>query len=529
MLLPLLLALQQAPLAVRPDTVHPVHDALHYDITVVLDDSSRYVLGEVETKWRLGSRMPVEVALDTTYRVIRVLIDGKPNTRIARTMWGHENGLVVVPHEKGPGDTLTTRIRYRGNAADGLILRKNVHGVHTAFADNWPDRAHRWFPSVDHPSDKATVAFHVQAPGAYEVIANGVLEKVDTLPRGVRVWHYRLDQPIPTYSMVLGAAPFARTVLAPAQCAVRCVPIEVWSFREDSAYAAQAFAHAPQIVDYLASLAGPFPYPALRHVQSSTMFGGMENATAIFYDEKLYPAKKVGDPLIAHETAHQWFGDAVTETDWHHLWLSEGFATYFAALWTRHAAGDSAFRATMTAAGDAVKKSPLRDRPIIDPQATDLLKLLSVNNYQKGSWVLRELHALVGDSAFFRGMRAYQDRYRHGNALSSDFAAVMGEASGQDLGWFFTQALTQPGFPQLDVAWTWSGGTVTLTVTQTQPDAWGLYRMPGLALDVDGTRVSLDVQGKTTTATARVSKAPARVAVDPDGAWLLSATVREAK
>ena len=95
----------------------------------------------------------------------------------------------------------------------------------------------------------------------------------------------------------------------------------------------------------------------------------MENSTAIFYDEKLYQKKTFDEPLVAHETAHQWFGDAVTEADWHHLWLSEGFATYLAALWLGHADGDSAFRAEMSKSAAAVFESKETERPIIDPAA----------------------------------------------------------------------------------------------------------------------------------------------------------------
>lgn len=519
----------QAPLAARPDTLHPVHDALHYDITVVLDDSSRYVLGEVETRWRVGGPQPVEVALDSTYKVIRVAMDGKPNTRVSRTLWGRPTGLVVLPHEKAVGDTLTTRIRYRGEAIDGLILRPNAHGLHTAFADNWPDRAHRWFPSQDHPSDKASVDLHVQVPLAWQVIANGTLLKVDTLARASHVWNYRLAEPIPTYSMVLGAAPFARTVLPPAQCAVACVPVEVWSFREDSAYAAQAFARAPEILDFLATIGGPFPYPQLRHVQSSTHFGGMENATAIFYDETMYTGRRLPESIIAHETAHQWFGDAVTEADWHHVWLSEGFATYMAALWERHAHGDSAFRATMAAAATAVREGTVADRPILDPAATDLLGLLNTNAYQKGSWVLHSLRGVVGDSAFFRGIRTYVDTYRHGNALSSDVATVMEQASGRPLDWFFTQMLTQPRWPELAVSWTWAAGKLTLVVRQTRAADVGTWTLPKLGVAIDGAVRTIDVQGAETRVVLRAARKPKAITIDPDGWWLLTATVQEGR
>src|SRR4051812_42920758 len=301
----------QSPLAARADTIRPVHDALHYDITLVPSDTGTHVLGEVQTTWRLRSTEPVEIELDSAMRVVRVLVDGKPNTRLSRTMYARSAGEIEVPHQKQAGDTLSTRVRYHGFVRDGLVIGKNAYGDRTIFADNWPDRAHLWLASQDHPSDKATVTFHVQAPLEDQVIANGVLEKIDTLAYGHAVWHYRLDTPIPVYTMVVGIGRLSRTRLPDAGCAVKCVPLTVWTYPQDSAYAVTGpFRRAGQIVEYFTSLVGPFPFPSLAHVESSTRFGGMENSTAIFYDAKRYREKNLGESVVAHETAHQWFGDA---------------------------------------------------------------------------------------------------------------------------------------------------------------------------------------------------------------------------
>jgi aminopeptidase N len=527
-MLSLLLLLQTAsPLAVRADTVRPTHDALHYDITLIPSDTGTHVLGEVQINWRLRSPDLVEMQLDSAMRVIRVLVDGKPNTRLARTRYARSEGSIGVPHQKQPGDTLSTRVRYRGYVRDGLVIGKNQYGARTIFADNWPDRAHLWLPSQDHPSDKATVAFHVQAPLGQQVIANGVLEKIDTLAYENAVWHYRLDTPIPVYTMVVGVGRLSRTRLPDAACDVKCVPLSVWTYPEDSAYAvAGPFRRAGEIVEYFSRLVGPFPYPSLAHVESSTRFGGMENSTAIFYDQKRYASRTLSEVTVAHEVAHQWFGDAVTEADWHHLWLSEGFATYLSALWVAHVEGDSAFRATMRKTADTVMESPLIQRPILDSGATDLFGLLNSNNYQKGAWVLHQLRALVGDSAFFAGLRNYYSAYRDSTALSSDFARVMSEAAGKDLEWYFAQALTQPGYPVLDITWKHRAKKLTLDIAQTQPAEWGLYQIPNLILLVDGTPVRIEVNGRQSRVGVEgIKQKPKRIEVDPKGWWLMKATV----
>src|SRR5205814_251167 len=156
-------------------------------------------------------------------------------------------------------------------------------------------------------------------------------------------------------------------------------------------------------------------YEKLSHLQSSTRFGGMENASAIFYSDAGFRRRSMTDQVVAHETAHQWFGDAVTERDWAHLWLSEGFATYFAALWTRAARGDSAFRAQMAGVRGSVlaDTTAVTHRPVIDSIETNFLALLNRNSYEKGGFVLHMLRAQVGERAFFDALRSYYAKYKH--------------------------------------------------------------------------------------------------------------------
>ncbi|HET8624075.1 MAG TPA: M1 family metallopeptidase [Gemmatimonadales bacterium] len=514
-----------SPLAVRPDTTPLPHDVVHYDVSLVLSDSGTHVLGQTDVSWRLASADPVALQLDSALRVIRVLVNGRENTRLARTIFWRRGDLVVVPHESRAGDTLSTRVRYRGEVQNGLVFGSDAGGLRV-FADNWPERAHGWLPVQDHPSDKATVAFHVQVPADVQVVANGVLEKIDTLPYQHRLWHYRLTDPIPTYSMVIGAGRFAVARLGDAGCAARCVPLSVWTSPADSATAAEGpFRRAGAMLDYFTQLIGPFPYGSLAHVQAATRFGGMENATAIFYSDSLIRAGKLDESTVAHETAHQWFGDAVTPADWHHLWLSEGFATYLAAMWAEESGGPSARGDVMRRAADRLFGSADIERPVIDPGVVRPDSLLNDNAYQKGAWVLHQLRGLIGDSAFSSALREYYRTYRHGNAVSADFAAVAGRAAGRDLDWYFRQALTQPGYPVLDVRWRRRGNALDVEISQTQAAGWGTYRLPGLVLRIDGKDYPVDVSRRTTRRTLRgIARAPSKVEVDPGGWWLLKAT-----
>jgi aminopeptidase N len=242
----------------------------------------------------------------------------------------------------------------------------------------------------------------------------------------------------------------------------------------------------------------------------------MENATAIFYADAAFRTGRMNEGLIAHETAHQWFGDAVTERDWAHLWLSEGFATYFAALWTEQAHGDSAFRREL----GRIRAAVLADRdavpthPVVDTMQRDLMSLLNRNSYEKGGFVLHMLRRQVGDSNFFGGLRLYYATHRDGTALTDDLLRSVEHASGQQLGWFFDQWLRRPGFPEIDVTWSSDSSSHEVTLDIQQGPRFGVYRFP-LTVELHG------ANGSTRRVTVSVpAEAHARLVIPPasDGA-----------
>ena len=376
-------------------------------------------------------------------------------------------------------------VRYAGAPADGLIISTDTAGRWRAFGDNWPDRGRHWLATVDHPSDKALVEFVVDAPASLRVIANGtersVTERTGNPARRVTTW--ASTQPIPTYLMVIAAAPLVMTDLGATACGLsavtRCVPQRIWTAPEQQRYMPGHFVEADSIVRFFARLVGPFPYAQLQHLQSSTRFGGMENAGAIFYNDALFRRPMGVDVgLIAHETAHQWFGDAVTEREWGHLWLSEGFATYFAALYTEHSRGAVPFAKQMAEIrAQILEAREVASRPVLDTAQTNLLELLNTNSYQKGGYVLHMLRREVGDSAFFRGVRDYWTTHRHGNALTADLQRAVEAEHGQPLGWFFDQWLRKPGFAEVTYAWSFDADARKVSIQVDQTGRFGAYRL----------------------------------------------------
>jgi aminopeptidase N len=507
-------------------TYQPGIDVRDYDIRIELPDTGAFIRGEViVTARRAPGVSTLRLDLVDALTVRGVEVNGQPVGPV------HAHDRIEVPLGAVVGDSVSVRLRYDGVVTDGLVVRKDAQGRWTWFGDNWPDRTRQWLPTVDHPSDKATVTWTVRAPAGRTVVANGASLGVRALRgRDARLseTRWRESLPIPAYLMVIGAGPLVSVPLATTGCTQpdpsRCVPQSVYVMPENQEWVPGAFAAAAPIVSLFESLVGPFPYEKLAHVQSATRFGGMENASAIFYAYNLFPTRRMSEGLIAHETAHQWFGDAVTEREWGHLWLSEGFATYFAALWTQKSKGDSAFRAEMAEIrAQVLDDSVVARRPVIDTAQTNYLALLNANSYQKGGYVLYMLHRQLGDSAFFRGLRSYYANHRHGNALTDDLRAELERSSGRSLGQFFDQWLRRPGVATPSIGWAYDArdGTISLLVLQTSPA--GAYELPltVMVTERSGERhrveVTIPAQARAMVVLpGRFPAAPAALAFDPD-------------
>ena len=508
---------------VMGSTYQPGVDAIDYDIRLELPDTGAHLRGDVTlTAHRALHVRTVRLDLVRTLAVRQVTVDGGVVSA------QRADDALLIPLGASTGDTVRIRVQYDGTVTDGLIVQRDARGRWSGFGDNWPDRARHWLPLVDHPSDKATVSFTVRAPSSRTVVSNGVLVGVHALGgagQGRSETRWRESHPIPTYLMVIGAGQLVRTDLAQPGCAAsarhRCVPQSVYTMPEQRSFVPGPFAAAPAIVRFFEDLVGPFPYDKLAHVQSLTRFGGMENAGAIFYADRLFVNRTLGDGLIAHETAHQWFGDAVTEREWGDLWLSEGFATYYAALWAREARGEAAFDRELAAIRDQViADTVVATRPVIDSLQRNYLALLNANSYQKGGYVLHLLHQQLGDSAFHAGVRAYYARHRHGNATTDDLRSAMEAASGQSLRPFFDQWLRRPGVAQLDAGWAYDAASATVGIAVLQSTTAYALRLPVEVTGADGTvtRTVVDIPAESRTAVTlpgRFATRPRSVRIDP--------------
>ncbi|MGH9970616.1 MAG: M1 family aminopeptidase, partial [Pyrinomonadaceae bacterium] len=270
----------------------------------------------------------------------------------------HKSGRLhlKLPQFQARGKAVIVAVVYHGKPSDGLIMTSDKDGIPSAVGDNWPDRLHHWIPCLDHPSAKATVSFTVTAPDRNLVIANGRLNQVHTTSNARRTWVYSEGVPIPPYCMIIAVGQFAK--LAPEQSGI--TPLTYYVPQSDRQFAMQGFAPANPSLKFFSQTVAPYPYEKLALIVGATRFGGMENSSAIVFTSSLFAPRSDAQPtsrvfnirrglvsLVAHEIAHQWFGDSVTESTWADLWLSEGFATYFAGLFIQKYEGEKAFREYM--------------------------------------------------------------------------------------------------------------------------------------------------------------------------------------
>jgi aminopeptidase N len=494
-------------------------DIKHYHFFLEVNDSTNVIYGEASLTILFKKSIPsfsIDLAAkDNTGKGMEV---SEVSVNGLKLLYSHLNSKlkITLPSAARANSTLIFKIVYRGEPIDGLVIGKNKFGDRGFFGDNWPDRAHHWLPVVDHPFDKSSVDFSVVAPIHYSVIANGVKTEESFISEKRKLTRYHEEVPIPVKVMVVGIARFAMETSG----RVENIPVESWVYPQNKSEGFYDYSVSAKVLDFFHAHVGEYSYKKLANVQSKTRFGGLENANAIFYFENSVTGKGTIEGLIAHETAHQWFGNSATEKDWHHVWLSEGFATYFANLYLEHTYGhDRLAKEEKTDRDQVINYFTKNQAPVLDTTVTDLMKLLSVNAYQKGGWVLHMLRHEVGDQNFWKGIRQYYATYRNSNALTSDFEQIMEEASGKDLSWFFKQWIYRGGHPKIGGTWHYDEVSKVLSLELTQDQTVGLFKFP-LDIGVGSEIKTVSIDKKTQTFTFPLAEKPAQISLDPN-IWLL--------
>jgi aminopeptidase N len=501
-------------------------DVLHYVFRLTLNDDNDEIIGEATIDARFVQAGVSEVTFDLASSAnAKGMTVSEVTSGGAALSFKHQSDRLAItlaaPSKANSRQQFT--VRYRGVPANGLRMLKNKFGERVFFSENWPNNARQWLPMIDHPYDKATSEFIVIAPIKYQVVANGLLQEETDLGDGRRLTHWKQSVPIASWLNAIGVAQFS----VHHDGLVKGVPHQTWVYRQEREIGPAWFeTKSRQAMEFFSDRIGPYSYEKLANVEAAGFGGGTEHASAIFYGEKSI-LERPDTGLIAHEIAHQWFGNAVTEKDWDDVWLSEGFATYFTLLVSEHYEGRDAFVAGLKRSRETVftLEKQMPGAAVLHNNLSDMKKVLNRIIYQKGGWTLHMLRGQIGTDKFWSGIRDYYQQYRNGSATTEDFRRVMEEHSGKDLSGFFRQWLARAGSPVVEGNWSYAATAkkIVIELSQTQPGE--AYRLPlELGVTVDGApqmRIEkIELTQKQQRFEISADKEPSTVVLDPN-TWTL--------
>jgi aminopeptidase N len=386
---------------------------------------------------------------------------------------------ITPPHPLLPGRRIAVTVTYFDSGKQEL---PNVHWLRPTAAEPqrigfWtmgePSYNRLWLPTWDYPNDFATTEARITVPADWTVISNGLLQSDTLRPDGkTRTFHWKMDQPYATYLISLVCGPFdIKTAAWRGVKLTYAVPKGRGDRIDDT------FRDTPAILSFFSDTLGvKYPWPKYAQTVTYDFPGGQENVSATTLEEKTLVDRRIGLKTsvngIAHELAHQWFGDLVTCRHWGDLWLNEGFAEFFADFYQEHARGRSDYDHSIEDATQAyLAESRRYKRPLSTSVSADkAASMFDSHSYKKGAVVLHTLRRALGEKAFFAGLHAYLTHYRHRPVDSHDFCSAMTAATGIDLEPFFAQWVYKPGHPVLDYTWRWDEAKqqTVLTVRQTQ-------------------------------------------------------------
>jgi aminopeptidase N len=539
-------ALPGARLQYGPDKAVDVeHIELH-----LVPDLERHTLDGVCTTTVRPFDEPVErLELDAVDLAIEsVQRDGKP---LAFAVRGDKLEIIFDPPLQ-PDERASFRVAYRATKPrHGLFFvepsAEYPDTLRHAWTQSQDENARYWFPSLDYPHEKQTSQTTVVVPKGQFALANGAL--IERRDEGDRtIFTYRQDIPHSTYLMTFVVGPFVETRQADA--GARKVPVFYYVLRGREGEGDRAFGNTPRMIAAFEEKIGT-PYPYARYSQIAVtdfIFGGMENTTATTQTDRTLHDERAqldfsSDPLVAHELAHQWFGDLLTCRDWSQAWLNEGFATYFECVWREADLGYDEYLYDVFGciARYLDEDADRYRRPIVCNRFRDPVEMFDRHLYEKAGAVLHMLRGELDDKRFWRSIAHYVEQNAERNVETIDVIRAIEESTGRNMRGFFDQWIYRGGHPELEVSVAWDVerkvATVTIDQKQTVDDANPAYRFGvdlGFVAAAPATpaanvgpgalsgerRIRVSVERAHETVTVPLDFEPKLVRFDP-GAWLL--------
>ncbi len=343
-----------------------------------------------------------------------------------------------------------------------------------------PQANHYWFPCLDNSNERQSTELIVSVPTGIDVLSNGTLLSQKNSATGQTTFHWKQEKEHVAYLVTLVAGQFSVTTEE-----WRGKPVTYYVPRDRQADIQRTFGRTKPMLDFFSERFG-IEYPWDKYAQvvvEQFTFGGMENTSATtLYHRALHDERAIVDStpdwLIAHELAHQWWGDLVTCKDWSHLWLNEGFATYSESLWAEHALGRDERDWHMLEDSIAARSGSTQTRPIVDRHYPNPGSMFDNRVYPKGAWVLHMLRSRLGDEDFFRGLQRYGTIMAYQTAETSDLRKTFERLYGLSLERFFHDWTERPGNPKLLVETEWQPQSKRLKVHVKQTQKEDVFEIP---------------------------------------------------
>ncbi len=392
--------------------------------------------------------------------------------------------------------------------------------------------AHYWFPCIDYPNAKATTEVIATVPARFFVLSNGTLVSTTADKNAkTKTYHWKMDTPHVTYLVTCVAGEFVE-----ATETLGDLPVSYYVVPGREADGARSFGKTPKMVKFFSDRIG-VPYPYSKYAQiavSDFIFGGMENTTATTQtDTTLHDARAhldfSSDPLVAHELAHQWFGDLLTCKDWSHAWLNEGFATYFEALFREFDQGADEFDYYRIQIAARYFEEDVKEyrRPIVTNVYSEPIDLFDRHLYEKGASVLHMIRRMLGDHLWWQAINHYVSGHKLDNVETIDLIRAIEAVSGRNMLPFFDQWVYKGGHPDLKVTYSWDEPTKSALVrveqTQDTSDGTPIFTLPVTVSFGNGKnerRFIAHVEQKEQTFSFALDQRPEVFCFDPEGDFL---------
>lgn len=462
-------------LAAAKDTTF---DVTYYRISLWVKPSTEEIEGAVTTR-AIASVSDLEtVTLDF---FDNMEIDSVTSGGNRLTFSRSDNRLVInLAASYNRGEIFDVTVYYRGHPVDSGGFHSFDFGHHNGTPVistlSEPFGSPTWWPCKDDPADKAdSVDILVRVPGSLVAASNGVLQGITDHGDGTRTYIWTERYPIATYLVSLAISnyeQFSHTYVAETGDSM---DVLYFVYPEHLTNAKKDFSVTVPMIAFYASVFGEYPFVREKYGMAEFPWGGaMEHQTCTSYGAPLIRGDHSFDWVVAHELAHQWFGDLITMRWWSHIWLNEGFATYAEALWAEHEGGRAAYLDYM----DLLDTGPFPGSVFVY-DSTQIYALFSRTVYDKGAWVLHMLRRVVGDTTFFQALRDYAGTYGFGNATTTDFRRVYEGYYGKPLDWFFDQWVYGESRPSYQVGWSSSQeGDRHRVSVQIRQGQSSLFKMP---------------------------------------------------